>query len=345
MGEDIAAVFEVCAAFGIGTPCAVTRVTAGYLNRDESVTLPDGRRFFAKGSRHADPRVVAAEHAVIRYAAARGVPAPLPLIAPDGRSVVILGGTPWSVFPFVTGAMLDGPGMEMTLGTRLAATHAALASYRAEGLRFAEGPLVWDTAATLADMAIIEAHIAKRTRAGCADAFDAATPAAFAALRDILVDAPSPEAFGWLPQQVIHGDFYPPNLLCDPSGALVAVLDWEFATVRPRVWDIVRAIAFTFLGVHGAPPDFSAARRCVTAYRSILPLPDEELAAGISLYLWRTAHNLAKYRWHDERGPQPTDVLAAGDLTLVRWLHRYGPALASYLGSSGKPPPELSAAH
>ena len=115
---------------------------------------------------------------------------------------------------------------------------------------------------------------------------------------------------------MIHGDFYPPNLLCDAPGTPVALLDWEFATVRPRVWDVARAIAFTFLGVHGEPPDFAAARRCVAAYRAVQPLPDDELAAGIALYLWRTAHNLAKYRWHDERGPQPTDALAPGDLAL-----------------------------
>ena len=154
---------------------------------------------------------------------------------------------------------------------------------------------------------------------------------AFAALRQILYDAPPLDAFAWLPRQVIHGDFYPPNLLCDASGIPIAVLDWEFATIRPRIWDIARAIAFSFLGVHGDPADFAAAQRCIAAYRAILPLPDDELTAGIALYLWRTAHNLAKYRWHDERGPQPTDALAPGDLALVRWLHQHGDALVRYL--------------
>ncbi|MDQ2785326.1 MAG: phosphotransferase [Chloroflexota bacterium] len=332
----------VCAAFGIGAPVAAERVGAGYLNRDEAVTLADGRRLFLKGSRHGDPRVVEVEHAVIRHAAAHGLPTPLPLVTADNRSVAVVDGMPWSAYPFIVGETLTGPETTRTLGRLLAQTHHALASCPTTGLTFAEGPLDWSTAATLAEMTTIEEHIVVRAAAGTADAFDAFTRAAFDALRQILRAAPSPEAFAWLPRQVIHGDFYPPNLLCDPSGRPVAVLDWEFATVRPRVWDVARAIAFTFLGVHDDPPDVAAARACVAAYREVAPLPDDELAAGIALYLWRTAHNLAKYRWHDERGPQPTDALAPGDLALIRWLHEHGEAFTRYLAGGPNPPASFS---
>src|SRR4051794_38533605 len=97
---------EVCVAFGLPAPVVVERVTAGYLNRDEAVTFADGRRHFLKGSRHRDPRVVEAEHAVIRYGAARGIPTPLPLLSPDGQGVVVVDEVPWSAFPYVKGAML-----------------------------------------------------------------------------------------------------------------------------------------------------------------------------------------------------------------------------------------------
>ncbi len=334
MSEDETSIAAVCAAFGIGVPVAVERVRAGYLNRDEVVTLADGRRLFLKGSRHRDPRVVMAEHAVIHHAAARGIPTPLPLATRDGRRVVVVDGTPWSAYPFVVGEALAGPETAATLGGLLARTHRALASCPTAGLAFAEGPLDWSTAATLAEMDAIEGHIAAREAAGTADAFDAFTREAFDALRAVLRAAPPPDAFARLPRQAIHGDFYPPNLLCDPPGTPVAVLDWEFATVRPRVWDVARAIAFTFLGVHGDPTDVAAARACVAAYREIAPLPGDELAAGVGLYRWRTAHNLAKYRWHDERGPQPTDALAPGDLALVRWLHTHGDAFARDIAGS-----------
>ncbi len=291
----------MCAAFGVGVPVAAERVASGYLNRDEAVTIADGRRLFLKGSRHRDARVIEAEHAVIRHAAARGIPTPLPLRAPNGASVVVLDGQPWSAFPYVAGAMLAGAGMPETLGVLLATVHRALADCPTGGLTFAEGPLVWETAATVAEMATIEGHIAARTAAGRADDFDRFTIEAFAALRPILQDAPSPNDFDWLPRQVIHGDCYPSNILCDAAGVPVALLDWEFATVRPRVWDIARMVAFTFLGVHGEPPDFAAARRSIAAYRAVQPLPDNEIAAGVALYLARMAHNIVKYHWHDER--------------------------------------------
>jgi Ser/Thr protein kinase RdoA (MazF antagonist) len=185
---------------------------------------------------------------------------------------------------------------------------------------------VWDTAVTLAEMDALEARATARERDGTNDPFDRWTHEAFAALRDVLRDAVPPERFASLPAQVIHGDFYPPNLLTDGEGRLRAVLDWEFAAVRPRVWDVLRAVAFSFLGVHGETADTAAARRCIAAYRTVQPLPADELAAGVQLYLWRTAHNLNKYRWHDERGPGPTDALAPGDLALTAWLHGQGAA-------------------
>jgi Ser/Thr protein kinase RdoA (MazF antagonist) len=339
MSEIDATILAVCAAFGLGVPNAVVRVTTGYLNRNEAVTLADGRRLFLKGSRHPDPGIVAAEHAVIRHAAAHGIPAPLPLLAPDGESVVFVDGTPWSVYPFVEGRILAGERMPEILGTLLARTHLALASYPISTADIAAGVMGWDTDAALREMATIEAHITQREAAGTADAFDIFAKDAFAALREIIQTAPPPARLEWLPRQMIHGDCYPPNILCDPAGEPVALLDWEFASVRPRVWDIARAIAFTFLGVHGEPMDLPAARRCVAAYRAVQPLPEEEIAAGIALYHWRTAHSLFKYRWHDERGPQLTDALAPHELRLNRWLHAHGGQFAAYLTGNGPPPP------
>lgn len=331
MEDERTVIRNVCAAFGVGLPTRVARITMGYLNRDEAVTLADGRRLFLKGSRHRDSRVVEAEHFVIAHAARNGIPAPTALRAPDGSSVVVVDGVPWSAFPFVDGARLAGPDAPERLGTLLAETHRALADCPTDGLIFAEGPVTWDTAATRAEMETLEAHIAAREQSGTADDFDRWTRGAFASLRDILRAAPPSDAFASLPAQVIHGDFYPPNLLCNEDGEIVAVLDWEFATVRPRIWDLTRALAFTFLGVHGEPADHDAARRCVAAYATVQPLADGEVAAGIALYLWRTAHNLVKYRWHDERDPQPTDALAPGDLALVQWLHTHGADFAHFL--------------
>jgi len=325
------AVVRVCIAFGLSAPATVERVTTGYLNRDEAVTLANRQRLFLKGSRHRDVAVVIAEHAVITHAAARSVPTPLPLVALDGRTAVVVDDTPWSAFPFHAGATLHGPEMATRQGQMLARVHSALADCPTDELTFAEGPLTWDTSATVAEMDDLEARIIVRQRAGHADAFDDWTQAAFARLRHLLRDAPPPEAFVGLPRGVIHGDFYPPNLLCNTAGEITAVLDWEFATVRPRVWDVMRALAFTYLGVHGEEPDRTGARQCVTAYRTAAALTADELAAGVQLYLWRTAHNLVKYRWHDERGPGPTDAFAPGDLALIEWLYTHGAAFAADL--------------
>ncbi len=81
----------------------------------------------------------------------------------------------------------------------------------------------------------------------------------------------------------------------------------------------------------GKEPDHAGARQCVQAYRAVVAALSGRIAAGVQLYLWRTAHNLVKYRWHDERGPGPTDVLASGDLALVEWLYSHGADFAARL--------------
>ncbi len=119
-------VAQVCAAFGLGQPAMVERVPTGYLNRDEAVTLADGRRLFLKGSRHRDAGIVRAEHAVIAHAAAHGIPTPLPLTTPDGGTVGVIDDVPWSVFPFHDGTTLRGPEMAARQGAMLAHVHRAL---------------------------------------------------------------------------------------------------------------------------------------------------------------------------------------------------------------------------
>jgi aminoglycoside phosphotransferase (APT) family kinase protein len=60
------------------------------------------------------------------------------------------------------------------------------------------------------------------------------TPAArrLGALRDVLwqfIDSNAARFEDTLPIHLVHGDFNPSNLLVTPSGAVAAVLDWEFA--------------------------------------------------------------------------------------------------------------------
>jgi Ser/Thr protein kinase RdoA (MazF antagonist) len=106
--------------------------------------------------------------------------------------------------------------------------------------------------------------------------------AAIAKQRDLLdsLDALPPEAFATLPSQLLHGDFHDHQVLWDETG-VVAVVDWELWRSDPRVWELIRSLAFSqLLGEPGMDEYLSG-------YRRFVQLSEEECRLGMRLW-WQS---------------------------------------------------------
>lgn len=187
-------------------------------------------------------------HAVAALAHREVPEANAPLAARDGRTAVPSDGLLVSVWPYVAGEWGDeeDPVQRAAAARILARVHRALRG--APALALGERP-------------------ARRT----------AEPAA--------ADVADPELDRWLAQfdagpgaarQPVHGDFHVENVLLDPDGAIVAVLDWDEAHQGSALREAAHAAwewgdclyegldgAREFLAVYGAELDETSLRQLV----------------------------------------------------------------------------------
>jgi aminoglycoside phosphotransferase (APT) family kinase protein len=250
-GRDLAA--QLVAALGLAEACDVMHLSGGANRQTWSFVAvwPDGRSrplvVQVRGNRNRDVNV---ETAVMRAAAAAGVPVPAVLAASaDGLET----GAPYSVLERVDGETIGARivrderysdarrVLAAQLGAALARLHS-LEPTTIPGLGY-EDPLSWC-----------------RSRL---DQFTDAHPVLEWCARQLEKDRPASR-----PPVVVHGDFRVGNLIVGPEG-LRAVLDWEGVHVGDPVEDIgwlcVRSWRFGGPGRVGGVAELDA---LLAAYRA-----------------------------------------------------------------------------
>ncbi|MFZ5427033.1 MAG: phosphotransferase [Thermodesulfobacteriota bacterium] len=88
--------------------------------------------------------------------------------------------------------------------------------------------------------------------------------------------APLFEAWPHLPRALCHGDVHPMNVIWggDSEPALLAVIDWEFAGVRPALYDMANCLGC--LLIEGGSPDTPFARSFLSTIRAAGLLPGDQ---------------------------------------------------------------------
>jgi homoserine kinase type II len=261
-----------------------------------------------RGYRHRERAPVDREHALIAYAAARGVPAvaPLPLPASGGGTVLERGGRFYALFPWAAGRQVAradvGAAEAAAMGAAQGQLHLALRDFPTAGLpRRGDIP---DRADTLARMARLEGVI----RAGAArDPLAAIALERLAGQRGHLARLPAGAAAAGpaaaQPEQALHGDYQDANLFF-AGGRVSAVIDWDQAALAAPAWEVVRTLQLVF----GYDP--VRCRRFLDAYRAVRPLPLADLDAAVAVRDVLEAHGL----WVLET------LYLAGDRRVARFL-------------------------
>jgi Ser/Thr protein kinase RdoA (MazF antagonist) len=134
---ELEAEAAIAAAWGVGAIRAAALPDAGTVNRTVLLTTARGR-FALRGYRHRDRGPVDREHALIAYAAARGVPAVAPLPLPGGGTVLERGGRCFALFPWAVGRQVAradvGAAEAAAMGAALGRLHLALRGFPPAGL-------------------------------------------------------------------------------------------------------------------------------------------------------------------------------------------------------------------
>ena len=282
---------------------------------------------------HADPARILAEHRLLAWLDAAGLPfaVPAPLRTRDGATLTAHdGGTGWrALFAWLPGGPLDrgDPATIAALGAALGALHTTLARLP---------PDLHPALTPYGDLGQVHPRLpapATLTPPDLGLPDSAPHREQLAAWRALLaglgrfIDGP----YRALPRQVIHGDFGPGNALA--AGArITALLDFEFALYDARALDVAAGLSLVTRIWEWAPPASLAladafcrgyARTGTLTPAEIAALPRLQLLREVVSAIWWLGRALAAGEVH-----QRLDRLA--DLrALDRWLAEHGAALVA----------------
>jgi hypothetical protein len=116
---------------------------------------------------------------------------------------------------------------------------------------------------------------------------------------------------------VVHGDFYPANLLFGPAGQVTGIVDWDFCGPNWRELEIARAAVEAALGPGGGV-DLQLVDSFVDAYATEAPLTSEQRRGGFRLWFNHLVSSLYPHPLRYVPGAQ----LPTGWQALARRRHR-----------------------
>jgi len=271
----------------------------GTANAAVIVDTPDGRLML----RRRNPRYARADwahfdQALFAHLRARGVPAPEPVLAPDGNGWVMHRQQLYELFRFIEGEQhRSGNARELAAAGRLLAqVHAAGAEFQPPvdkpWPRFHPPMLSRDGLRELIEHARDHDEPADRLRV-----LEQAL-----ALATALVDRLPDDAYRALPATVVHGDYHPANLKL-VRGRVVGLFDWDWASHQPRMVDLADGLLF-FCALRDAP---------------VVAGDIWSLTSAFHIDAGRARVFGAAYR--DEGGLDAADLRALPDLMRCRWLY------------------------
>jgi homoserine kinase type II len=331
---------EVIALQGAWTlpgPWQLTELVVGANNRVLRVDTPESGAYVLRIYRnHADPRrvrhelavVAALQHASLPFV----VPAPVPTRAgdsvhhfstPDGEALAVL-------CPFVRGGHPDRDNLDQAqaAGEALGRLDTALAR------------VVIPTSPDLSPPAPM-GNLRSRLGLPAAPADVLATlPGDPESIQRVValarrVEERVPDLYATLPQQSIHGDFDPSNILMEGT-RVTAVLDFEFSTRDLRVEDLVVPLSWWPIADFGTGREWPIINAFGRGYARGQRLQPTEIAALPDVWRLRAMGSLCHRAMRHRRDlTSEAQLVRRVELTLAHedWLTASGPHLMGMAAS------------
>ncbi len=240
------------------------RETLGQLGRElvgEPTPIASGRNhnwrveteagpLFFRRHRHTRPRErIELGLAAMSHAAARGVPVAEPIEGTGGTVLFGSDGRFASVYPWVVAETYTRGAITAKQATAFGGVHGrlhlALKDFEHQEIQPAT-EVWWDAERSLRDLAEVAAVV---RNAGSIPGLNASEVLRGIERQVDLLESgklPPPEAFDALQSQAIHGDVHEGNVMLHPSGEVAAVVDWDMVATAPPLYEVLRAMDFTY---------------------------------------------------------------------------------------------------
>ena len=277
---------EVLSRYDIGKIRKVMRLVGGSKHAPKIVVTTTRGRFLLKRRLQGrdDAYRVTFAHAVQAHLAKRYFPvAPLLTTRDEVGTILQLRGNIYEIFKFVGGSRYTGSA-EATIdtGRQLAKFHQYLTNFKFE----------WEPLkASFHDSTTVRGHLKtiasdiyqsnERKLHRCGEELMSLYNRASVRVNELGFDS-------W-PQQVVHGDWHPGNMLFDKD-KLVAVLDFDSVKIAPPITDLANAmLQFSLVGYQPNPadwPDYLDQAKLVQVldgYREVIKLDTHHLDSLLDL--------------------------------------------------------------
>ncbi|WP_431959224.1 phosphotransferase [Actinacidiphila sp. bgisy160] len=317
-----------------GAPLSCEPVAQGLLNRGFRLATTQGRYFLKLyvDSATSDSSVIARQHRATQRLDEVGLPVAPPVPDADGRTVAVVGGRCFALYPWVEGRHREGGELTTAdsrrLGALLGLVHTTLAQVQP-----APEPVRHASADPELTYALISALLRRVRASAPRETFDELAEHRLLERRALLErhahrrppDAAGPVS-GW-----VHGDFHPLNLLYREDEP-VAIVDWDRLGVQPRAEEAVRAAVIFFVRP-GGTLDLDKIRAYARAYRGAAGVPGDELAAAVHRVWWERLNDFWMLRWRYVLDDRRTDPLfPASSALVVWWTAAYEAVLGAFTG-------------
>jgi Ser/Thr protein kinase RdoA (MazF antagonist) len=271
---------EVLSRYDIGKIRKVMRLVGGSKHAPKIVVTTTKGRFLLKRRLQGKDDVyrVAFSHSVQAHLAKRYFPvAPLVAARDAFETMLQLRSNTYELFKFVGGARYCGSVEEsIDTGRQLAKFHQYLTDFKFE----------WEPLkASFHNSTIVRKHlkiVASDISQSNERKFHRCGEELMILYNNSAVRVNELDFDSW-PQQVVHGDWHPGNMLFD-KGKLVAVLDFDSVKIAQPVTDLANAmLQFSLVGFHPNPadwPDYLDQAKLVhvlEGYREVIPLEKHQL--------------------------------------------------------------------
>jgi len=277
---------EVLSRYDIGKIRKVMRLVGGSSRAPKIAVTTARGRFLLKRRFHGKDDVyrVTFAHAVQTHLAKRYFPvAPLVTTRDEVNTILQLRGNIYELYKFVGGSRYKGLAEEtIDTGRQLAKFHQYLANFKFE----------WEPLkASFHDSTTVRGHL--KTFASDSSP-DSERPiqdvgGELMALYNRASVRVNQLGFDSWPQQVVHGDWHPGNMLFD-KGKVTAVLDFDSVKIAQPVTDLANAmLQFSIVGFHPNPldwPDYLDQAKLVQVlegYREVIKLDKNHLDSLLDL--------------------------------------------------------------
>jgi Ser/Thr protein kinase RdoA (MazF antagonist) len=277
---------EVLSHYDIGKIRKVMRLVGGSKRAPKIVVTTGKGRFLVKRRFQGKDDVyrIAFAHAVQAHLAKRYFPiAPLLTTRDQVSTLLQLRGNIYELFKFVGGTRYKGSAEEtIDVGRQLAKFHQYLAKFKFE----------WEPLkASFHDSTTVRGHLktVASNNSPAAEIQLQETGEKLMALYNTSSVCVNELGFDSWPEQVVHGDWHPGNMLFD-KGKLVAVLDFDTVKIAPPITDLANAmLQFSIVGYHPNPadwPDYLDQAKLVNVlegYREVVELDKNKLDSLLDL--------------------------------------------------------------